>query len=387
MADIRKLNVFLCHASDDKKTVRELYQRLTNSDYEVWLDEAKLLPGQEWELEIPRAVKSADVVVACLSKNSVSKEGYVQKELRIALDVADEKPEGTIFMVPVRLDDCIVPTRLNKWQWVDLFEEEGYRKLLLSLDRRAEDLGVQDAGNDQQAIKPESQDPEPNYDLKLAYEQAEQIKEFNLRLRKAMPGSYGYVQAKSKVDINRVMDTIGKDCEKYALWWNSEYQHHNANPVIYYPEKDMWVFDGNESKIVDLWVYKHPTTERQYVIIQTESNSPFGIYDPPGKTVEEAAYFQGRYVTYDEYYDGYTLIDGQSVELTDAEYRCRYLTSKFFIFAPQMSVYIWGRENRQFNDEIKNEVHDALLSAGKINVDLLRPLEKLKRAYWMTYLD
>jgi hypothetical protein len=35
-----------------------------------------------------------------LSRRSLSKEGYVQKELRQALEVAKEKPEGTIFLIP-----------------------------------------------------------------------------------------------------------------------------------------------------------------------------------------------------------------------------------------------------------------------------------------------
>jgi len=42
----RKLKVFLCHASQDKPVVRELYQRLLAEDWiEPWLDEEKLLPG------------------------------------------------------------------------------------------------------------------------------------------------------------------------------------------------------------------------------------------------------------------------------------------------------------------------------------------------------
>lgn len=143
MTDIRRLSVFLCHSSTDKKTVRNLYQRLNDDGYEPWLDEERLLPGQEWDLEIRRAVKQADVVLVCLSNHAVTKEGYVQKEIRIALDLADEKPEGVIFLIPVRLDDCEVPSRLEAKQWVDIFTEDGYRRLVRSLDRRANDLGVQ----------------------------------------------------------------------------------------------------------------------------------------------------------------------------------------------------------------------------------------------------
>src|SRR5688572_30088243 len=101
----RKLRVFLCHASQDKPIVRDLYKRLTAEDWiDPWLDEEKILPGQDWNLEIEKAVEDSDAVIVCLSNNSVSKEGYLQKELRKVLSIADEKPEGTIFIIPLRFD-------------------------------------------------------------------------------------------------------------------------------------------------------------------------------------------------------------------------------------------------------------------------------------------
>src|SRR5690606_23764285 len=99
----RRIKVFLCHSSDDKTTVRKLYQRLfSRRSVDVWLDEARLLPGENWNYEIIKAVKDSDIVIVCLSQNSISKEGYIQKEIKHALDVADEKPEGTIFIIPLK---------------------------------------------------------------------------------------------------------------------------------------------------------------------------------------------------------------------------------------------------------------------------------------------
>ena len=141
-AEKRPLKAFLCHASGDKPPVRDLYKRLTTEGVDAWLDKEKLLPGQDWRLEIPRAVREADVVVICLSKKSITKEGYVQKEIKFALDIAEEKPEGTIFLIPARLEDCIVPERLSRWHWVDLYEDDGFIKLLRSLKLRADAVGA-----------------------------------------------------------------------------------------------------------------------------------------------------------------------------------------------------------------------------------------------------
>jgi hypothetical protein len=138
----RLLRVFLCHSSDDKPSVRCLYRKLLVDNVDPWLDEAKLLPGQNWQQEIRKAVHISDVVIVCLSRKSINKVGYVQKEIKYALDVADEQPEGTIFLIPLRLEECKVPERLEHCQWVNYFEDNGYEKLIKALRIRAKTLGV-----------------------------------------------------------------------------------------------------------------------------------------------------------------------------------------------------------------------------------------------------
>lgn len=138
----RSLQVFLCHASGDKPTVKKLYNRLKKDGIDAWLDKEKLIPGQNWQIEIPKAVYNSDVVIVCLSSQSVTKEGFVQKEIKFALDAADEKPDGTIFIIPARLENCNVPERINKFHWVDLFSDDGYERILKALQIRADSVGA-----------------------------------------------------------------------------------------------------------------------------------------------------------------------------------------------------------------------------------------------------
>jgi hypothetical protein len=152
----RKLLAFLCHSSHDKIAVRDLYGRLIRDGFSAWLDEEDLIPGQAWDTEIRKAVRASDVVIVCLSRSSITKEGYVQKEIRYALDVAQEKPPGTIFLIPTRLDECNVPDCLKDVHWVDLFKEQGYEKLLKALRKRGEVLGVV-AGDPQSSAAPNSE--------------------------------------------------------------------------------------------------------------------------------------------------------------------------------------------------------------------------------------
>lgn len=131
------LRAFLCHSKDDKPAIRSLYKRLKKDDIDAWLDEEEILPGQFWETEIVSAMRSCDVVIACLSNKSVNKEGYVQKEIRHAIEVAAEKPEGSIFLIPAKLDECNLPNSMSHIQWVNLFAENGYDRLMSALHKRA----------------------------------------------------------------------------------------------------------------------------------------------------------------------------------------------------------------------------------------------------------
>ena len=137
----RPLKVFLCHAHSDAEAVRTLYDRLTADGVDAWLDKEKLLPGQDWELEIRKAVRESDVVIVCLSEQ-FNKAGFKQKEVRWALDTAMEKPEGEIFITPARLEECENLESLRKWHWVDLFEGDGYEDLMRALRKRADNIGA-----------------------------------------------------------------------------------------------------------------------------------------------------------------------------------------------------------------------------------------------------
>ncbi|MBL8079388.1 MAG: toll/interleukin-1 receptor domain-containing protein [Anaerolineales bacterium] len=148
MNTTRKLIPFLCHAKQDQNMVREFGNRLKIESWiDPWFDEEDLLPGQMWEESVIRAVSQSDAVIVFLSKGAVVHEGFFQKELNLALDTAKEKPEGTIFIIPIRLDECEVPLRLQPYQYVDYFGDEAKRKnmydnLIASLQIRARSLGI-----------------------------------------------------------------------------------------------------------------------------------------------------------------------------------------------------------------------------------------------------
>lgn len=183
MTDKRLLKVFLSYASQDKLLVRELSRRLVGEGWiDTWQDEKNLLPGQDWRVKIEEAVEDADVVIICLSNHSVSKEGHVQKELRYAREIALEKPEDAIFLIPLRLDECEVPRGLRFYQWVDYFDENkdsSYKALVASLKLRYEQ---KIKSEEAERFRKELQEREREAAEKIAREKAEKDAVENARL-------------------------------------------------------------------------------------------------------------------------------------------------------------------------------------------------------------
>ena len=125
--------VFLSYASEDRERVSELYDRLKSDGYSPWMDAKDLLPGQHWKNHVEAAIRKSSAVVVCLSKSSVGRTGTIQRELKIALDVQKEKPEGQIFLIPALLEPAEIPDPLHEIQAVDLEAQDGYLRLVEAL--------------------------------------------------------------------------------------------------------------------------------------------------------------------------------------------------------------------------------------------------------------
>jgi hypothetical protein len=132
----QRIKVFLAYAQEDRAKVKKLYRALQKAGLEPWMDQEKLLPGQNWPRAIERAIELSDFFISCFSGHSAAKRGHFQCELRHALDVAGRVPADDIFLVPVRLHDCEVPPLIAKEvQYVDLFPhwERGVNRLVTTM--------------------------------------------------------------------------------------------------------------------------------------------------------------------------------------------------------------------------------------------------------------
>jgi len=142
----RKLKVFLSHAPADEAVARQLYEQLNDQGWiDVWLAEENVLPGHDYNLAIEQAINASELAIVCISKSSTSQQGSVQKELRLVLEMAQNMPEGVIYIVPLKLEECEPPFLLRSLRFGNYFDgerERGYQRLLASLRARAEGLGI-----------------------------------------------------------------------------------------------------------------------------------------------------------------------------------------------------------------------------------------------------
>lgn len=125
--------LFISYARSDRDAARRLWGSLHAHGFDVWFDEESLLPGQDWEFEIEEALQRSDAVLVLLSQNSIDKVGYVQREIVLALNHADRRPEGQVFIIPVLLDGSALPRRLSRWHAIDTRTHGWFERLTRAL--------------------------------------------------------------------------------------------------------------------------------------------------------------------------------------------------------------------------------------------------------------
>jgi hypothetical protein len=116
--------VFIAYVDEDRGAALRLAENLSQAGIDPWIDRKRLMPGQNWPRAIEEAIGRSDFFVGCFSTRSVAKRGVFQSEIRLALECARRVPLDDAFMIPARLDACVLPRRIaRETQWIDLFPE------------------------------------------------------------------------------------------------------------------------------------------------------------------------------------------------------------------------------------------------------------------------
>lgn len=131
------LNVFISYASEDLEKVEPYYFELKKQGFTPWMDKHDLIAGQDWKLELSKVITSCDCAIIFLSQKSTTKTGYVQKEMREFLELLKYRPEGAIYLIPAKLEECETPHRLEGIQHIELSSPENATGLIEALEQAA----------------------------------------------------------------------------------------------------------------------------------------------------------------------------------------------------------------------------------------------------------
>lgn len=132
----RSGRIFLSHRSVDQDRVGKVYKKLIESGLNPWMAEYDILPGQSWKQEIESAIKTSDVFITFLSKNSEveSETGFsVDSEMSIAENISQflgenddsSNTSSKIHILPVLLDEIEIPESVAHLQCYVLSDLEG----------------------------------------------------------------------------------------------------------------------------------------------------------------------------------------------------------------------------------------------------------------------
>jgi hypothetical protein len=119
--DSTDYQIFISYARPDEEFAASLYNGLRAYGFQMWMDTKAIKPGQNWDFEIRIALERSSFIIILLSNRSVDRRGYVQREIKIALEKFKEKLIDDIFIIPVIIDDdVVVPAELRSIQYISI---------------------------------------------------------------------------------------------------------------------------------------------------------------------------------------------------------------------------------------------------------------------------
>lgn len=124
-------HAFISYVREDRERADRLQVILERAGIRVWRDTADLWPGQDWKIEIRRAIMARSLAfIACFSENTERRvTSYQNEELILAVEQMRVRAPGQAWLIPVRFADCTTPPfdlgagrRLDSLQRIDLFD-------------------------------------------------------------------------------------------------------------------------------------------------------------------------------------------------------------------------------------------------------------------------
>jgi hypothetical protein len=116
--EIQAFDVFLCHNSADKPTVRRIGQQLKEAGILPWIDVEELPPGQPWQPLLEQQIKNIRSAAVCVGAAGIGP--WQEREMYGFLSAFVKRG---VPVIPLLLPDApsapALPVFLDQMTWVD----------------------------------------------------------------------------------------------------------------------------------------------------------------------------------------------------------------------------------------------------------------------------
>jgi TPR repeat protein len=168
-------SIFISYASKDRAAAHTICEALEHRGFDCWIADRDIGPGENFQVSIVHAIRSAKVMILVFSANAANSE-EIKKEVVLA-------GQSRLVVIPVRVED-VTPDEAFAYematrQWVDLFDdwEQSIQRLVRQLEavahiksdfKIAAGTPVTEQGVSQHKEPPSPSFPEPAAESSLA---------------------------------------------------------------------------------------------------------------------------------------------------------------------------------------------------------------------------
>lgn len=133
------LRVVLTCVSEDKRVAQGIYERLRRETFlDVWFSQQhESQPSMDSNTQAQLA--ACDLVLICLTPAALV-DGLLHPDLRPFLDTMHKQRPGTTPGLLLRLAPCNIPAAYGHWPLINVFEADGYYRLMRTLRKRANEV-------------------------------------------------------------------------------------------------------------------------------------------------------------------------------------------------------------------------------------------------------
>lgn len=124
MESLKGQRIFLSYATTDQRRVVMLSKWLLDQGFDL---SSGRVSGTDEGREL---IHKANFFLACLTQDSLDGRGKIEKKIKRELDLLWKGIDNEAFLIPVRLEACLIPETLKAFPNVDVFTSEDFPALL-----------------------------------------------------------------------------------------------------------------------------------------------------------------------------------------------------------------------------------------------------------------